>query len=113
MRAQGLWNSREEGKWVAVEVTKMHREQGIRCVSWVPPGCILYTLTVHERTWPEANPDPAPRSTTPNSNLNPHPPPTSKLNADPDPDSDSDPDPNPDPNPDPHPALASAHQAQT
>lgn len=30
VRAQGLWNSREEGKWVAVEACKMNREQGIR-----------------------------------------------------------------------------------
>lgn len=32
MRAQGLWNSREEGKWVALEASKMNREQGIRLV---------------------------------------------------------------------------------
>ena len=30
MRAQGLWNSREEGKWVSMEACKMNREQGIR-----------------------------------------------------------------------------------
>ncbi|CAM9265174.1 unnamed protein product, partial [Scytosiphon promiscuus] len=29
VRAQGLWNSREEGKWVAMEACKMNREQGI------------------------------------------------------------------------------------
>ncbi|CAM9118917.1 unnamed protein product [Ectocarpus fasciculatus] len=29
VRAQGLWNSREEGKWVALEASKMNREQGI------------------------------------------------------------------------------------
>ncbi|CAM9374781.1 unnamed protein product [Ectocarpus sp. 4 AP-2014] len=29
VRAQGLWNSREEGKWVALEARKMNREQGI------------------------------------------------------------------------------------
>lgn len=32
VRAQGLWNSREEGKWVALQVSKIHREQGIRLV---------------------------------------------------------------------------------
>lgn len=30
VRAQGLWNSREEGKWVSMEACKMNREQGIR-----------------------------------------------------------------------------------
>lgn len=30
VRAQGLWNSREEGKWVSMEACKMNREEGIR-----------------------------------------------------------------------------------
>eukprot|EP00752_Nemacystus_decipiens_P009008 g8041.t1 len=29
VRAQGLWNSREEGKWVSMEACKINREQGI------------------------------------------------------------------------------------
>lgn len=33
MRAQGLWNSREEGKWVSMEACKINREQGVRCGS--------------------------------------------------------------------------------
>lgn len=35
VQAQGLWNCREEGKWVAVEARKMHREQGIRSVAFI------------------------------------------------------------------------------
>lgn len=41
VRAQGLYNSREEGKWVAQEAARIHKDKGIRyvydellCTSW-------------------------------------------------------------------------------
>lgn len=45
MRAQGLWNSREEGKWVAVEVARMHKEQGIRSVQRPPSRMMMFSFS--------------------------------------------------------------------